>query len=187
MKSAYPSMAALGDVAHDDLSTTLDTISEFDEDLKQILKDIPSYVNQVGAVILDADGVYGLELYDHPDSWKAFSESIMESYGEALKKEDKEGIFKPDLTKITPIIFDFIQKLKDAKTKTKFDSKGAKTVVIEIEGFVGEYTELNDNTIHVSIVRRKKERTRKKPRDLLKDAMRDARRQHTPTISLRAT
>lgn len=144
-------------VAQDDLIGVVEETEKFREDLKQLLKGIPSYINQVGTVIIDTDGVLGLEMYDHPDSWKAFSESIMRSHAEALAKEDKLGIFKADMEKIVPTILAFLSQIEKAKEEEVFNRNNARTVILKVEGYVGEYTELNEKTVHFLVTRCEKE------------------------------
>jgi len=148
-------IASLSSIASDDLVRTTETINKFRNDLKEILKEIPDYINQVGTVIIDPDGVVGLEMYNHKDSWKAFSESILRSYADALTKEDKTGIFKPDMTAVVSTILNFLQQIKNATEEQVFNQNNAKTSIVKVEGYVGEYTTLNGETIHFSITRHK--------------------------------
>lgn len=151
---------ALAPVRSDDLIQTVETVQQFREDLKEILKNIPDYVDQVGTVIIDPDGVAGLEVYDHPKSWKAFSESIIRSFSEALTKEDKFGIFKPDMKAVVPIIHTFLQELKKASEEEVFNKNNARTVIVKTEDYVGEYTTLETKTIHLLITRKSKKPAR---------------------------
>jgi len=146
---------ALASIPRDDLASTVETIQEFREDLKEILKEIPDYVNQVGTAIIDPDGLVGLEMYDHQDSWKAFSKSIMKSFSDALTREDKFGIFKPEMKAIVPLIKDFLKEIKKAEQNEVFNKNDAKTVILKTEGFVGEYTSLKGKTIHFLVARHK--------------------------------
>jgi len=154
MSMTTPSLAS-STFASDDLVRTTESINKFREDLKEILKEIPDYINQVGTVIIDPDGVVGLEMYNHQDSWKAFSKSILRSYADALTKEDKTGIFRPDMTAVISTILNFLQQIQNATEEQVFNQNNAKTSIIKTEGYVGEYTTLNGNTIHFSITRHK--------------------------------
>jgi DNA-binding HxlR family transcriptional regulator len=144
-------------VAADDLVGVIEETQRFREDLMQLLKGIPSYINQTGVAIINHDGVLGLEMYDHPDSWKAFSESIIQSYSEALAREDKTGIFKLDLEAAVNALKAFIEEIKKAKREEVFNKNNATTVILKAEGYVGEYTTLNGKTIHLLITRKEKE------------------------------
>lgn len=148
---------ALSEVPSDDLVQTVETVQQFREDLKEILKNIPDYVNQVGTVIIDTDGVAGLEVYDHPDSWKAFSKSIIRSFSEALTREDKFGIFKPDMKAVIPIIHKFLKQLQKVTEEEVFNKNNARTVIVKTEGYVGEYTTLKSKTIHLLVTRKRRQ------------------------------
>jgi DNA-binding transcriptional ArsR family regulator len=150
-------------VAADDLVGIVEETQRFREDLKQLLKGIPSYINQTGVAIIDHDGVLGLEMYDHPDSWKAFSESIIQSYLEALAREDKTGIFKIDLEAAVNALKAFIEEIKKAEGEEVFNKNNARTVILKAEGYVGEYTTLNGKTIHLLIIRKEKETIKPQP------------------------
>jgi hypothetical protein len=147
----------LANVSHDDLVGVVETVQKFREDLKEVLKQIPDYVNQVGTVLIDPDGVVGLELYDHPDSWKAFSESIIRTYANELTREDKTGIFKPDLEAVIVVIKAFMEEIKKAEEEEVFNKNNAKTVILKAESFVGEYTTINGKTMHLLVTRKEKE------------------------------
>ncbi|MEM2713472.1 MAG: helix-turn-helix domain-containing protein [Candidatus Jordarchaeales archaeon] len=144
-------------IPRDDLVSVVEQTQKFREDLKELLKNIPSYVNQVGVIVIDNEGILGLEMYDHPDSWKAFEESIIKSYADALTKEDKTGIFQPDINKIPDIIRNFLDELKKALEEEVFNRGGSKTVLIKFEGYAGEYTLLNGKTIHLTVARVEKQ------------------------------
>ena len=137
----------------DDLLQTVEAMRDFDKDLREILKRIPDYLNQVGTVIIDPDGIVGLEIYDHPDSWKAFSETIVRSFGDSLAKEDKTGLFKPDVNLVNSFIQDFLDLVARFKEETVYARKKTETVVLRGSGYVGEYTCLEGKTIHVLVTR----------------------------------
>lgn len=141
----------------DDLVGTVESVKAFRKELNEALQKIPDYMGQVGVCIIDPDGVVGLELYDHPDSWKAFSESIVRTFSDSITKEDRTGIFKPAIDKVLPVIMDFIKGLEKATEEDVFNGNGARTVVIKVEGYVGEYTELGERQIHLLVTREEKE------------------------------
>lgn len=153
-------------VPKDDLASTFEALHTFSENLKNLLKNIPSYVDQVGVIILDVDGVVGLELYDHPDSWKLLTESIMKSFSEVLSREAKWDVFKPNLEAIIPAIYKFFKELETAKEEEMFKEEDARTVIIKLEGYVGEYTQLNGKTVHLLVTRCEKEAEEPQPLQL---------------------
>ena len=53
-----------------------------------MLSKVPADIdNQVGIVIVDSRGALGLKMFDHTDSWRAFSLSILRDYADVLAKE----------------------------------------------------------------------------------------------------
>jgi len=145
-------------VRHDNLVEVQESVTKFRKDLEDMLKQIPDYVNQVGTVIIDPDGIVGLEMFDHPESWKAVTEKVKRTFTEALTREDKAGIFKPDLDAALTVINAFLEKLEKLEEEREvFNEANARTVIFKVEGYVGEYTTLNDKTIHLTITRREKE------------------------------
>lgn len=138
----------------DNLIELYENLQRFRKDLKEILKEIPDYINQVGVVLVDPDGIVGFELYDHPASWKAFSESIIKSFAQALEKQDKTGIFTPDLDAAKRTIYLFLKEIRTAKEETVYKTKIAETRIIKTEHYVGGYTKLHGKTIHITITRK---------------------------------
>ena len=137
----------------DDLVGAVKEVERFRDDLKDVLIHIPDHVDQVGAVIIDTDGVLGLELYDHPDSWKAFSKEVMRTYGDALLKQDQTGIFQPKLEAVTETIHTFIRRAERAEEEEVHRMEKARTVLLKAEGLAGEFTELNGATINLILTR----------------------------------
>ena len=138
----------------DDLVGNIDALHAFRKDLEKLLKAIPDYVDQVGAVVVDASGVLGLEVYDHPDSWKAFSKSIFRSYSEALSKEDTAGIFKPDMSAIIPTLHAFLSDIEKATQEEVYSQATATTRILKTAKYVGEYSMLEGKTMHLLVTRR---------------------------------
>jgi DNA-binding transcriptional ArsR family regulator/predicted ester cyclase len=164
LTSWAPATSGYSRVRHDDLVGVQESLTEFRKELEEILSKIPDYVNQVGSVIIDPDGVVGLELFDHPESWKAVTEKIKRTFTEALTREDKAGIFKPDMDAALTVINSFLEKLeKPEEEREVFSQANARTVIFKVEGYVGEYTTLNGKTIHLTITRREEA---EKPRPL---------------------
>lgn len=151
-------------IRHDDLVGVQESLTQFRKELEEILSKIPDYVNQVGSVVIDPDGVVGLELFDHPESWKAVTDKIKRTFTEALTREDKAGIFKPDIDAALTVINDLLEKLENpVEEREVFNQADARTVIFKVEGYVGEYTTLNGKTIHLTITRREKEDVKRVP------------------------
>jgi len=141
-------------VSSDDLVAAVESSQDFTRNLNEILKHVPDYVNQVGVAIIDPEGIAGFEMYDHQDSWKAFSESIIRSYGEELSRHDKTGIFKPDMTVAASTVRSFLEEIENAQQEEVFNKKNSRTVLLKMRDYVGEYTSVNRRTIHLLVTRR---------------------------------
>jgi DNA-binding HxlR family transcriptional regulator len=106
-------------------------------------------------------------MFDHPESWKAVTEKVKRTFTEALTREDKAGIFKPDLEAALTVINTLLEKLeKPQEEREVFSKANARTVIFKVEGYVGEYTTLNDKTIHLTITRREEETEKLRTRPL---------------------
>jgi len=128
---------------------TLGAIGGFKEDIEKTLKKIPaSLTDQVGMVIIDSKGVYGVELFDHPDSWKAFSDSVARNYVDLLAEKGK-GLFAINLEQTIPAARAFIEALVNAEQTVLDQDRTAKTCSLTGKSVVGEYTALNKKVIHL--------------------------------------
>jgi len=141
----------------DNLVTVMETVERFREDVKKKLEKIPATLqNQVGVVVIDAKGVVGLELFDHPDSWKAFSDSIIRHYEDVLTEEAEADIFKLDEEKIIPTIKSFLEKAKNCKEEQVWKGEAGTTYALKGNGIVGQYTTINEKAIHLILTREEK-------------------------------
>ena len=125
--------------------------------ISDIIKKVPCLENQVGIVIFDENGVSNIEVFDHPGSWKAFHESIIESYSDILSKEQKEQLFELKKENVPKKIKEFIESMYDAKENKAFDNKSASTYIFRNNSIIGEYTILNDGIIHLLSTRKENE------------------------------
>jgi predicted transcriptional regulator len=129
----------------------------FKKEIEETLEKIPATLNnQVGMVVIDSKGVYGVELFDHPDSWKAFSDSVARNYVDVLS-EKGEGLFSINLEQTIPAAKEFIEALVNANQAVQDEEKTAKTCSLTGKGVVGEYTSLNRKVIHLIGSRKLKE------------------------------
>jgi len=145
--------SAIYSTASDNLIETQRQVDKFSKDIEAIVKDAPHYEDQVGAVFLDVNGVVGLEVFDSPQSWTAFSEDLIKKYGDILSKKQTEPIFELREDIIPKKIGEFLNKLLVCKATEVFSEDGAKTVSMEGDGVLGEYTVLNGKVIHLLGVR----------------------------------
>ncbi|GAI23926.1 unnamed protein product, partial [marine sediment metagenome] len=94
-----------------DLIRTMEQVDRFKVDVEKIIDQVPAVENQAGMIVLDDKGVVGIEMFDHPGSWKALVKSIVKSYADVLGREDKDNIFEIKLERIIPMAQQFWEKL----------------------------------------------------------------------------
>jgi hypothetical protein len=140
------------------LKRTLGASKSFQKTMDDILEKIPAELNkQVGLVLVGSSGVEGFEMFDHEDSWKAFSKSIVRSYDETLLKEEKRAsAFRMNKQKLTTHIIEFLKKAQVQK-KQVYSNDISKTFLLQGKEIAGECTEIKDNVIHVVLSKKPEE------------------------------
>jgi len=139
----------------DNLVETIETVSRFRKDVEKKLEKIPATMqNQVGVAILDSKGVVGLEVFDHPDSWKAFSKSIIRHYEDVLTEESETALFEIKTEQIFPAILKFLTKAENLTEHVIWTGENSQTLAVKGEELVGEYTLLNNKIIHFILTRK---------------------------------
>jgi len=158
-------LSACGPVTlSDDLVGTLQQVQRFREDVEETLKKIPADLpGQVGVAILDITGVHGVEVFDHPDSWRAFSKSVIRNYTDILTKEGASSLYEIKTAYVALAIIEFLEKLREAKETVVSEAPVSKTYSLDGEGVVGEYTVLNGWVIHIVGSRREEEKEKPQP------------------------
>ena len=139
----------------DSLVANLDEMARFNTEVEKMLSKVPADLeNQVGIVIIDSRGILGLEMFDHPDSWRAFSRSIVRNYADILAKERaKGGLFILKSERIPRAIKKFMEKAKTLSETSVFRSQTGETRMLSGE-LAGEYTTLGDDVIHLLLKRK---------------------------------
>ncbi len=127
-------------------------------DIREVIERFPLIKDQVGVAILDARGVYAMELFDHPDSWSTVAKNAGRKFAEVLAEESEHEIFKPDKEGIMEAIRAFLSKLGESEEKVVFKSKTAYTSILRGDGVCGEYTVLDESVIHLMAVRAEEHR-----------------------------
>ena len=148
-----------------DLGGRMDNLEEVlvrdDDRISDALKNIPAdHIRQIGLVVVDLGGVRGFELFDHPASWGAFSDSIVKSFQEILTNAMPE-LYDINMEKVKEYVFAFLQQLAVADSKEVFPN----TWEIVSEKVEGEFTMLDGEVIHILAGKREKgAKSKPKPR-----------------------
>jgi hypothetical protein len=135
----------------------LGTINEFRKKILADIKKAPNIKNQVGILVFRKKMLRGLELFDHPDSWKAVHDKVLESHVIELMPRtiEKKQVEDPYLSEneISSHLSDYFHSIHQEGHRVGTDKilmKG-KTWSTHLlsNGKLVEYTILNDDIIHV--------------------------------------
>jgi len=149
----------------DDLVGILEQTQKFRDDIENILKKVPGdLTDQVGIAIIDLKGVVGLEIFNHPDSWTAFSKSVVRSYADVLSEKGTE-LFEIKLDKVKEAVISFIQKLAETPSDVVYKNECSTTHTLKGKEVAGEYTTLNTMMIHLVSFRIDEEDVRLRERE----------------------
>jgi DNA-binding HxlR family transcriptional regulator len=117
------------------------------------LQNIPGdQVNQIGVAVFDLEGVIAVELFDHPDSWHAFSGSIIRSYREVLTEEASE-LIEVRTEKAGEIFWRYIKRLSKMEKVLINETTVSKVWSISDDVATGEITEFDGDEIHLMLNR----------------------------------
>ena len=123
------------------------------KEIGAVIERFPLLKDQVGVAILDARGVYAMELFDHPDSWSAVARNAGRKFAEVLAEEAEYEIFEPKKEGIMKAIRAFLDKLAACDEEVVFENRLSRTAVLKGEDVRGEYTVLEGSVIHLMAVR----------------------------------
>jgi hypothetical protein len=139
----------------DNLVANLDEMTKFNRQVEDMLSKVPADLNnQVGIVIIDSRGVLCLEMFDHPDPWRAFSQSIVRNYADVLAKERAgEGLFELKTERIDKAIRKFLEKAEGLSENLVFKNRISETRMFSGE-LAGEYTTVGPDIIHLILKRK---------------------------------
>jgi len=127
--------------------------------IDEAMKNIPAdHVRQVGIAVVDFEGIAGLELFNHSDSWRAQSQSVTRNYAEILSRMASD-IFEINMQKVKHLVEGFIIQLQGMDGVRAYGEGGYETYEISGEHFIGEFTTISGNLIHVLVTRREKAKT----------------------------
>lgn len=125
---------------------------EVNEALQDIIKKVPLFDNQIGLALIDPDGFKCLDCYDVKLSYKAVKEALVGKETAAISDKDEENVFeyKPEVAKKK------INDVLDNKFEENIvhEDKNAKTITLDLEGYMGEAVLLNSKIIHLVITRK---------------------------------
>ena len=148
---ARNSIVAIG-LKDDDLTAHYEAVS--DDTIIKALKNVPAdMINQIGIIILDIQGVQGIEIFDHPESWKELSKSVIRDYANILSKPVPE-YYTFDMERVKEFVTDFMIKLISMNAEPVWEEHHAQTYQFENDELLGEYTLLEGDTIHIYVTRK---------------------------------
>lgn len=139
---------AASHITNDNLVGVMEEVDKAIPDIDNILKNVPLFEDQVGAVFLDIKDVIALEMFDHPKSWEAIHKEVEKRLGESAAKE-QESFYKPDYDKVKPLALTFLKKLLESEKKEVSKSRGVSTFVLKGDGIIGEATVIDGKVIHL--------------------------------------
>lgn len=133
----------------DDLLGTMKEVEKKQKDIENAINDMPVQKNQVGALIFDIDSIVGFEIFDSPESWKALHKKVIKKYGKVLRKKQEKMVFELKPEVIPEKISEFIEELMKSNENQFHSNSKSKTMVIDGDKHIGEYTLLEGKVIHV--------------------------------------
>jgi len=165
--SGYPaidmSQAAISfNGTNDNLVGWSDAMESIKDTVDDVLKDVPGdYLDQIGIAVFDLNGVVGVEVFDHPDSWKAYSDSIVRSYAKTLTETSDLYEIKTDKAKEK--LMEFLSAFKSPE-KTEISSNlVSKVWALKADIGFGESTEVHGKEIHLSLAKSDERKTTERP------------------------
>jgi DNA-binding HxlR family transcriptional regulator len=132
----------------------VESIIQAEEDvIVDALKNIPGdHINQVGVAVFDLKGVVAVELFNHPDSWKAFSQSIIRSYRGVLTEEAGD-LIEIRTDKAEEVFTRYLGRLDGLKQAIVTENAVSKVWNLRDKKIEGELTEVEGEEIHLTLNR----------------------------------
>lgn len=137
-----------GPISSDNLVGVMEEVDKATSNIDDILKNIPLFEDQVGAVFLDIKDVVAFEMFDHPKSWEAIHKEVEKRLAESATKE-QESFYKPDYDKVKPLVLTFLKKLIDGEKTETFKGRTISTFLLNGNGVIGEATTIDGKVIHI--------------------------------------
>ena len=121
--------------------------------IDEAMKNVPvDHARQVGLTVIDHDGVAALEIFDHPDSWRALSKSVTRNYAEILNKMAPD-IYDINMEKVRQHVEAFLAQLQSLEGKVAYSENSYNTYEIREGKLVGEFTTSDGDLIHILVTR----------------------------------
>jgi len=147
------------EIAEDNLVETENAAKNAVDPISEALSKIPGdHLDQIGVVVFDLQGVVAVELFNHPESWKAFSKSIIRSYGETLTEKISD-LIEIRTDKAEQVFKTFLKKARKAQTNLLTENSVSKIWNLQWKEINGEVAELKGTEIHFSLNRQEKKET----------------------------
>jgi len=137
----------------DNLAGMMDLNDRFTELVDELAKEIPNHEQQVGVVVFDDRGVYGLEVFGSPESWRVFNDAVVEKFGEVLVRRFDERVLDIRVKdeNVLPSITTFLDALGRGEQTSESESVSE---TIKVMGAVcGEATFVGGEFVHLTAVR----------------------------------
>lgn len=136
-------------VSRDDLVGVKKTARKMGSRMQDVLKEVPCFENQVGAIIVSMTGIEGIELFDHPDSWVGQYKDVIENYENLA--EESSALFRLDDNMVMEKVREFLENLKSATVKPVEETSEYGVYYLTMDNYIGEMTKLAGETIHLFI------------------------------------
>ncbi len=147
-----PLSANLSALGQDNIADALDLIEEVKGTVEDVLANIPGdHINQIGIAVFDLRGVVAVETFDHPDSWKAFSDSIVRSYAEILTEES--DLYEVKTDKAASALMSFLRQAAGAVKNLVISNSVSNVFSLIGEKLSGEIVEVQGKEIHMTLAR----------------------------------
>jgi hypothetical protein len=134
----------------DDLAGRL---AESRDKFKAALKETPHNERQVGMCLLALNGLESLECFEHPDSWKALRDSILESESDKIADiTDQDSVFEFKADKAKAMIRQLLTT--PFEESVAIDKDSTQTFILQSEKVTGEVVTLNSQPIHCAFMKK---------------------------------
>jgi len=154
---AFISSGAFSSSAHklDDLSSHMENFANNFED---VLSKVKLIENQAGLALINQNGVETVEVFDHPDSWKALHESAVKRLGSNIVEKDEENVFtySPEVAqrKVSQVLAMDWELTNIFRHRPSNGEPEVEITGLSSGGYVGELVEINNSLAHLIILKK---------------------------------